>query len=266
MIVFDNRVAVPHTPDNKYVKAVNKFGRNDEMSTSQEDIWMAGGAVLQQPEHLPIPTAQVVQINSQSALDTELGDYARAVDVTGLPDWDSEEITETVLLDGINRVDTVNAFVMINRMRVSSVGDLGYNVGTIICAVNLISVQAVIDPTRMQTEQAIYGIPSTQVGYMTNVWANIANTANQARSAQMELVSAENGLYLGAGLGYTNKHTFEITTTGTSTMQHNYNPYKRFDGPCLIKLRGTASANGVEVSGGFDIALMFKDNSYNRLR
>jgi len=51
------------------------------------------------------------------------------------------------------------------------------------------------------------------------------------------------------------KHIWSQLETG-SDMQHSWNPYKRFDGPGIIKLQATADADNTHVAAGFDLILV----------
>jgi len=101
-------------------------GNNDDLDTAAipEDIWEAGGIYPLQA------TAQLLEIVSSSAADAAAGLGARTVKITGLNAL-YEVITETLTLNGVTAVATVNAYLRINEFKVVTVGATGYNVGTV---------------------------------------------------------------------------------------------------------------------------------------
>jgi hypothetical protein len=105
--------------------AITVFGYNPDLDTSEESVWPDGGTV-------PHPTtASVLKVSSSDAADASpSGTGARAVRITGL-NANYVEMSETVVLNGQTAVNTVNSYLYINGLTVTSVGSGGANAGNI---------------------------------------------------------------------------------------------------------------------------------------
>jgi hypothetical protein len=100
------------------------FGYNDDVDTSPETIWPQGGI-------LPyLTSATVLSVSSDSANDASGGTGARTVRIDGL-DGNHNTITETVTLNGLTAVSTVNQYLHINGLYVATAGSLNGAAGNI---------------------------------------------------------------------------------------------------------------------------------------
>lgn len=100
------------------------FGYNPDVDTSEESIWPDGGTV-------PHPTvAAVLKVSSTSANDASAGTGARTVRIEGL-DGSYKEVSETVTLNGQTAVNTINSYLYVNQLYVTSVGSGEANAGVI---------------------------------------------------------------------------------------------------------------------------------------
>jgi hypothetical protein len=100
------------------------FGYNDDVDTSPETIWPQGGI-------LPyLASATVLSVSSDSANDASGGTGARTVRIEGL-DGNHNTITETVTLNGLTAVSTVNQYLHINGLYVATAGSLNGAAGNI---------------------------------------------------------------------------------------------------------------------------------------
>lgn len=104
---------------------VTVFGYNPDVDTTEESVWPDGGTV-------PHPTvASVLKISSSDAADASpSGTGARTVRITGL-NANYFEVSETVVLNGQTAVNTVNSYLYVNGLTVTSVGSGGANAGNI---------------------------------------------------------------------------------------------------------------------------------------
>jgi hypothetical protein len=104
---------------------VTVFGYNPDVDTSEESVWPDGGTV-------PHPTvASVLKVSSSDAADVSpSGTGARTVQITGL-NANYFEVSETVVLNGQTAVNTVNSYLYVNGLTVTSVGSGGANAGNI---------------------------------------------------------------------------------------------------------------------------------------
>lgn len=226
------------------VSSVNKFGYNaDIQAAADEDIWTGGGIWV-------APTqARIHQIASTDAADTSAGAGAKTVRVYGLTDWDTAEVNEDITMDGETDVPTSNAYVIIHRMKVLTAGTSGPNAGAITATADTdATVTARIEISDGQTLMAIYGVPSTQNFYMTNAVVGIQKTTAGSVDCRL-LVNQEPG---DNATTFLCKQVLSVSSTGLTTLVRRFEPYFRFDGPCIIKLKVGASANNTGVDGGFD--------------
>jgi hypothetical protein len=160
-------------------KIIHVFGRNDTISTSDEDIWITGG------DYNFLSTASVLEILSENSQDDSSGLGARTVNIIGL-DQNYNEIEEVVDLIGNSAsLSTTNQFIRVNQCMVLSCGTLrggNYNDLTIrVPTVN--TVVAKIDGGYGTIDTANYGIGTTQLGlysvpagksaYITRIEVNI---------------------------------------------------------------------------------------------
>lgn len=104
---------------------VTVFGYNPDVDTTEESVWPDGGTV-------PHPTvASVLKISSSDAADASpSGTGARTVRITGV-NANYFEVSETVVLNGQTAVNTVNSYLYVNGLTVTSVGSGGANAGNI---------------------------------------------------------------------------------------------------------------------------------------
>ena len=237
--------------------AVNKFGRTTNAdsgvatdihdganATDDLDVWVAPTA------------ARVHQIASTQAADdgNPVGVGARTLRVYGLTGWGTEEVSEDITLNGVGDVPTVNSYVIIHRMKVLTKGGTNVNVGVITATADTNgTVTAQINAGQGQTQMAIYGIPSTQTAFICNYYASAIKNAAAVRVAVALLVNPEPDAELTKFLV---KHTNGLDSTGTSYINHPFNPFFAVAGPAIIKVQVNASAADTDVSGGFDLVLV----------
>ena len=243
------------------MSSVNKFGRNIEIDSGvTADIWDGGHTVASGGTSLiwVAPTqARIHQIASSSDSDDgdPVGVGARTLKVFGLTDWDTNEVNETITLNGTNDVATSNAYVIIYRMRVLTKGATSVNVGEITATADTDNtITARIRAGQGQTQMSIYGIPSTQTAYVGRIYSNANKAGGAAGLADAALLyNPEPAAEL---LNFLVKHTFGIQTVGTSAFTIPYYVPKAFEGPGILKIQVTSGTNDMDVSAGFDLILV----------
>lgn len=125
-------VAAGYNPD---VRIVRKVGQNLDLDsgTVPEDMWDLGGLYTGFPPGSQTP--ERFSIVSDSANDTAAGSGARTVSIVGLDaNWD--EIEETVTLNGLTPVLTVNTYRRFTGAQVltsgGTVANSAFNAGNIV--------------------------------------------------------------------------------------------------------------------------------------
>lgn len=146
-------------------KTLFKFGFNSDINGTEETIWSRGGLYV-------YPTvAEVNTLSSTSANDTAEGTGARTVFVSGL-DANYNEISETVTLNGQTPVNTVNSYLRINRMFVTTAGSGGGAAGTIAAGTGTVTsgvpevCYAEISNSDNQTLMAVWTVPAGYTAYI----------------------------------------------------------------------------------------------------
>jgi hypothetical protein len=240
--------------------SVNKYGRNIEIDSGiTADLWDGGYTLASGGESLTwVAPTQARQHNlaSTNAGDTLLGAGARTVQVYGLPDWDTAEVSEVIEMAGAADVLTTNSYVIIHRIKVLTKGATSANIGVITATAAVdATVTALIRAGEGQTQMVVYGIPSTQTLYMGRLYGNIVRDKTAGGVVFSLQYNPEPQTEI---TNYVTKHTFGTMVTGTSALTINYSVPKTFTGPGILKLRCTSSQNDMDISGGFDSVL--KDN------
>lgn len=125
---------------------------------------------------LPATIAEVMNIYSDDATDTIAGVGAQKVLVEGIDD-SGDMVEETVEMNGVTDVPTVNSYYMINRMTVTQAGSTGSQAGQIKAK----GVTASLDDARIfldsnvgnlfigynESKMARFKLPDTHRGYVT---------------------------------------------------------------------------------------------------
>ena len=237
------------------ISTINKFGRNIEIDSGvTADIWDGGHTVASGGVSLiwVAPTqARTHTIASTDANDTSGGTGARTVRIHGLTSWSASEATEDVTMNTGSPPVTSSSYVIIHRMQVLTKGATDVNIGTITAtATGDGTVTAQIRPSQGQTQMAIYGIPSTQKLFISDIYGIANKAAGAAGLIDMSLlVNPEPDTEL---TNFVTKHTFGLQTVGTSAYNETFNPQKVISGPAIIKISGTSGTNNMDVDAGFD--------------
>ena len=233
---------------------VDKFGRATAgLQTTATDIWDRADATPTQQIWLAPTAARIHAIDSTDSGDdgSPVGVGARTVRVHGLKTWTTAPSFEDITMNGTTAVNTANAYVIIHRMKVLTNGTTNINVGTITAtAASDATITAAILPGNGQTLMAIYGVPGGFTFYMESVYGHILKAAGAAASADMSILYDPDPDVVTTR--FITKHTFAVVKDGSSAVPHDFDPPKQFVGPGIIKINGLASANGLDVSAGFD--------------
>ncbi len=228
------------------IGSLRKFGRNTDCDQNTDtDIWDGDDPIWTAPT-----AARQHTIVSTSSDDGGSLNGARKVKVYGLTSWSAAEVSEEVTMNGTTGVNTSNSYVIIHRMKVTDYRSTGPNVGTITAtAMTDATVTAQINPGEGQTQMAVYGIPSGVNFYMVKYYASIAKGSASLATTTKLMVNPIPGTELG---GFLTKHTYGMTTEGSSSIVQDFPIPNKIEGPAIIKIQTRATADNSDVSAGFD--------------
>lgn len=226
------------------MSCVNKFGRNSDVDAGTEDLWAQGGLYVQ------ATAASVVNFVSSSANDAAAGTGARTILITGLNASDVE-VTETLTLNGITNVPTVNSYGFISRVVVLTAGSGAANAGTITGTATgggtplLISVAIGIN----QSQLGIYKVPAGKSAYIFD-WGGSFYSATAGAQVELRLLIKPSG-------GVFNlKDNINLFTGGATAFIKQKTPPIVAPASSIIKIQiVTANANN-DVNGNFDFVLV----------
>ncbi len=250
--------------------SVNKYGRaSDGIQLTTTDIWDRADAAATQQIWLAPTAARIHEILSTSDADSDTGGTvaqgqgARTIRIFGLQTWSSNETNEDIIMDGtatgVNSVDTANSYVIIHRMKVLTHGTAGPNVGIITAtAVSDVTVTAQIGAGNGQTEMSIYGVPSTQVAYMTSFDVNAHNTGNPSTviETDFDLLVNEHPNVDPTPAAFLVKANVGLIATGSTIFNKIYDPPFKVAGPAIIKFQGIATTADTEAVAEYDLILV----------
>ena len=141
---------------------ISKFGENNLVGSDLETVWDAGG--IYPWGAWDTSGATVLQVQSTDANDTAAGTGARTVQLEGL-DANFEELIETIILDGLNSVNTVGEFIRLHRMSVLTGGTFNGAIGNIIAENDGVTVAQIVNGNN-QTLMGVYTVPAGKTGFV----------------------------------------------------------------------------------------------------
>lgn len=231
----------------------NKAGRNIEVDAGPADIWDGGHVGDVSLVWLAPTAARIHQLVSSSTSDDgdPVGVGARTVRVFYLPDWDTEQTSIDVTLNGTGNV-ALPAMVMINHMEVLTNGGTNINAGVIKATAAVDgTITSQIRASQGYAQNTIYGIPSSQSMLMHRLYANInRNVASVAGAVDIALLVNPNPDV--EPVHFRTEHPFGLTTIGTSALTIKYGDDKIIRGPAIIKVNAISGTANMDVSAGYD--------------
>lgn len=217
-----------------------KLGYNAAIAATLEDVWELGGTI-------PIPaTAITMRVVSTSANDAAAGTGARTVSIDGL-DTNYNEIFETVTLNGLTPVNTVNQYLRINDFHVITAGTGGVAAGN----VNLQDTTGVTTYRRITAGgnrdlTAMMTVPAGKNAYLL-AWSFGSSLANAVRFMLRATCDMDGnlqpGIFLFQDIGIQNSGTTWESVMG-----------RHFPAKTDVKISGNTLAGGTTIaSGSFEI-------------
>lgn len=220
-----------------------KFGRNPDISTAIETIWAHTGLYAYQA------AATKLKVSSGSADDDkDAGTGMRSVRLFGL-DANWAEITEDVDIDGQDQTETDALFLRVYRAQGLTYGSGETNAGIIyagtgsaVAGVPQTTVDLVIAAGKGQSEMCIRPVPAGKTMFISCIHFSVGD----GKTLSAELVQRP------FGGGFLNKWSEQIFQ---APIERNV-MFGPFAAKSDVELRGTSSASGTAVSGGFEYLLI----------
>ena len=222
------------------ISRINKFGRNTDIDTTQEDIWDGGG------DYTYSTSADITHAVSSSASDTG------TIEVQGL-DANWALVSQTATLTGTTAValttPLIRCFRCKNTSAAAAVGNIQIGVGTTTSSFSAANLRAQITISFEQTLMAQFTIPDNTTGYLLNFWGN-SNKSNATSAADVSIWSRDFG-----GVFRIQSPT-GLISAGSSHFQHNYTTYPSFAAKTDIRMTAVGGTTNFDISAGFDLYLV----------
>ena len=228
---------------------LHKFGRNPSCAlNSPEAIWNGGDVYT---GHNAVAAEILTVVSSDAADDAvAVGTGAWTIRLFGLDaNWDP--LVEDVILDGVTPVDTVAAFIRMDRARVLTAGTGAKNAGTITAAqkVTTANVMMVMPIGYNSTMIAAWTIPAGYNGFFTGWTASLSGGATG--NALVRLLARPDGQTFQV------QEELSVVAAGASTLERVYiTPKGAYGEKTDIFIEATAGSNGVGVAGSFDMLIV----------
>lgn len=215
---------------------ISKFGQNENIGTgAYEDIWDVGGLYTWPADG----TAPITHIDSDNAADTE------PIEVQGL-DINGAQVTQTKTLTGTTPVALDTPLWRVFRLKNTGTSNTAGNVQAINAGDTVIYAQ--IQGDNNQTLMALYTIPAGITGYLVMGGASLVGLTRS--------YSLDGRFYMRPFGGiFQLKHTFGVSSDGTSTFQHEYKIPLPIAEKTDLRVSAISSALGGVLNVTFDIVL-----------
>lgn len=204
---FDTLVVLGLVPKHSYVHV---YGRNIDIDTGSvpEDLWNGPAGTGGLYTGFPTGAAETVQIFSSSASDAAAGVGARTVRIEGL-NASGVITSETLTLNGVATVASVNSYIRVNRAYVLTAGSSNFNVGTLTIrhSVTTANVFVVMPIGSNQSAVCAYTIPAATTGYLKSSLLTFQQTS--VAQTEMRLMVRETG-----GAAFRNRRTVDASGPG----------------------------------------------------
>ena len=234
---------------------VNKFGRNDSVGTTFEDIWTTGG------NYNFLTTAQTLEAISSSLNDDSTGTGARVITIEGL-DANGDIIEEDITMNGtVATTATTLSFFRINRAFVKDCGTYGgANFGDITIRVsgggstlaNIIGTGTIDTATYGygQSQLGVYTVPNGYTGYLSHIIVS----ADASKTTNIQLVKRQN--FTDTSVPVSSRRLIWETNLTQNSIEIDFEVLQQVDSLSDIWIRGKVDTGTSSITCGFDIILV----------
>lgn len=229
-----------------HISNQDKFGFNNDLSTSEETIW-DGGGIYSYPA-----SATTMTLSSDDANDDEGGTGAITIEVDAL-EAGYVPTVQTFTLNGLSGVTVTPDLLRANRLTVKSAGAGGINAGNIYLGSGTITsgvpanVFAQIASGQGQTLMAVYSVPVGKTAYIYEPVVTSSRVAAGSVNARL--------IVRPFGEVFQVKRHFIVSTSGGPTPPPRKFPLK-VNEKSDVEIRALGSASNMDVSGEFEFLLV----------
>ncbi|MCP3681835.1 MAG: hypothetical protein GY861_04020 [bacterium] len=173
--------------------AFSKFGRTTNIDSNQPTtIWDGANTPYIDRIYVPPTAAQIHTVTSDDGSDNETGTGARTIRIYGL-DVNNDPITDDVIMDGTNDVDTIVEFSYIYRAKVLTSGTQNVNDGDITITASIDgTISAVITEEAGQTLMCVYRVPRNKKLLIRSYHASLGRNNPSNARCNIEMIAIEN--------------------------------------------------------------------------
>jgi len=223
-------------------ESVAKFGNNSNVGTTEEDVWGVGGFLLY------LTSAETMDIVSDDADDNSAGSGARTLFVQGV-DASYNPVSETINMNGLGTVTTVNSYLRVFSMVVLTAGASAVNEGTITAtATTSLTTQAQIGPGDGQALMTHFTVSAGRTAYLSQYYYSI--NKKTSLSADMRLFVRPFG---GA---WNLKSILGGNSLGDNSDGRSFEFPIEITEKSDIRITAIGSASAGDISAGFDLVMI----------
>ncbi len=140
---------------------VSQSGFNASIDATPEDVWNVGGQLIY------LTSAETLEVASSDAVDTSAGTGAQTIQISGL-DSNFDEISETIIMNGLTDVTSVNSYLRLDQMTTITAGSTGANQGDITAtATTAATIQGQIDAESNGSLTFNFTVPNAKTAFVT---------------------------------------------------------------------------------------------------
>ncbi|KKN10538.1 hypothetical protein LCGC14_1035580 [marine sediment metagenome] len=188
------------------ISGTTRSGFNGDVGATTEDVWPP--SIL----HVYLTSSETMDITSDNAADTGVGTGAQTLLISGVDD-SFISISETVTMNGVAGVTTVNSYLRINDMFVVTAGSGEANAGIITATATVAgTIQSQMIANANSDSVFQFTIPAGLDGFLTNFQISVGSSDQAVFSF---FTRTEGGLFI-------ELITQEISNTGFSLQASPY--------------------------------------------
>lgn len=218
---------------------LQKVGFSSTITTAFQTIWNENSLMV-------FPTsAAVLTVSSSSANDTSAGTGARTVTISGL-DSGYNTISEIVILNGQTAVNTVNSYLRVNNISVTTAGSGGVNAGVIYIGTGTVTagkpatIYNSVAVGYNRSLSAFTTIPTGSTGYLLQILSSTDTAGTQIQiltKTSTGLVNVARVFQMGVGAGSIQDYSLPVPlTAGTDLVAQAINAGSNVKVSCQFEL------------------------------